>query len=257
MYKKHPTQSLKVYFENSAGHTLAGLIDSPADTQPTAYAIMCHCFTCTKETLTTARVCRGLAQKGLAILRFDFTGLGDSEGAFSDSNFSTMVNDVLAANDFLAAQYQTPTVLIGHSMGGTAVLAASAELDNCHTVVCIASPAKPQHVLHHFGSAIQALNTGQASDITVAGKKYPIKPQFISDVTQYNLTSRLTAYSKRLLSICAGKDEMIEKKEVEDIIHYTTGAHKLLHLDEADHLFRNRDASNVMINEIYDWIMSA
>jgi len=230
-------------------------LDQPSHIKPVAYAIMCHCFTCTKDTLTTSRVSRGLAQRGLAVLRFDFTGLGDSEGQFADSNFSSMVSDILAANDYLSEHHQSPIALIGHSMGGTAVLAAATEIHSCQSVITIASPSLPQHVLHHFGSAIKQLEAGENSHITVAGELYPVKPQFISDVRQYDLKHKLGTFSKRLLSIRAGKDELVAKKDAEEIIHYTIAEHKLLHLDDADHLFRDREATTIMIDEINNWII--
>lgn len=234
---------------------LDGRLDLPADIEPTAYAIMCHCFTCTKETLTTSRVCRGLAQQGMAVLRFDFTGLGGSQGEFADSNFSSMVDDVLSASHYLKEHYHSPVALIGHSMGGTAVLAASPEIESCHSVITIASPAQPQHILHHFGSAMKQLEAGEDAHITVADVRYPVKPQFIADVKQYNLKHKLGSFYKRLLSIRAGKDELVAENNAEEIIRYTSAEHKLLHLDDADHLFRNREASNTMVNEIADWVI--
>jgi len=256
MNNKYTTQSLKVQFENPPGFMLDGRLDQPADIAPVAYAIMCHCFTCTRETLTTSRVCRGLAQKGMAVLRFDFIGLGSSEGEFADSNFSTMVDDVLAASHYLSEHYHAPVALIGHSMGGTAVLAAATEIKSCHSVITIASPSQPQHILHHFGSAMKQLEAGEDAHITVAGVKYPVKPQFISDVRQYDLKLTPDSFSKRLLSIRAGQDELVAASEAEEIIRYTSAEHKLLHLEEADHLFRDREASNTMIDEIADWIMT-
>jgi len=256
MNNKYATQSLKVQFNNSPGFMLDGRLDLPVDIEPIAYVIMCHCFTCTRETLTTSRVCRGLAQKGMAALRFDFTGLGGSKGEFADSNFSTMVDDVLSASHYLSEHYHAPVALIGHSMGGTAVLAAAAEIKSCHSVITIASPSQPQHILHHFGSAMKQLEAGEDAHITVAGVQYPVKPQFISDVRQYNLRLKPDSFNKRLLSIRAGQDELVARSEAEEIIRYTSAEHKLLHLEDADHLFKNREASNTMINEIYDWIVA-
>jgi alpha/beta superfamily hydrolase len=255
MHKKYSTQSLKVQFENSSGFKLDGRLDQPTDIEPIAYVIMCHCFTCTKETLTTSRVSRGLAQKGLGVLRFDFTGLGDSEGSFADSNFTSMVNDVLSASHYLKDHYHPPVALIGHSMGGTAILAAATEINSCHSVITIASPSQPQHVLHHFGPAMKQLEAGEDTYIVVANEQYPVKPQFISDIRQYNLKKTLENFSKRLLSIRAGNDELVAKNDADEIIRYTHAEHKLLDFNEADHLFRDREISNTMISEIADWII--
>lgn len=254
MHSKYAIQSLKVTFKNTLNIRLAGRLDMPADVSPDAFAIMCHCFTCTKETLTTSRLCRGLAQKGIAVLRFDFTGLGESEGSFADSNFTSMVNDVQAASQYLSKHYHSPIALIGHSMGGTAVLAAAADIPSCQSVITIASPAQALHILHHFGNAMQQLEANKMSHIMVAGKQYPVKPQFLTDIRQYDFNNKLKNFSKRLLSIRAEKDDMVEPQDAEDIILYTSAEHKLLSMKDADHLFRDREITNTMIDEVYNWI---
>ena len=257
MKNEYATQSLKVQFKNSAGFLLDARLDLPVEINPQAFVILSHCFTCTKETLTTARVSRGLAQKGLAVLRFDFTGLGNSAGQFEHTNFTSKVNDLLSASDYLRNYYQAPIALIGHSMGGTAALIASTGINECHSVVTIASPSMPEHVLHHFGQAMTKLTAGEDSYIVVAGEKYPVKPQFIADVKQYDMKQQLKAYNKRVLSIRAGRDELVASQDADDIILYTQAEHKLLHIPDADHLFRDRDKSDKMITEIYKWIITA
>lgn len=255
MKNEYTTQSLKVQFKNSTGFLLDARLDQPVDIKPLAFVILSHCFTCTKETLTTARVSRGLAQKGLAVLRFDFTGLGNSEGRFENTNFTSMVNDVLSASDYLRNHYRAPIALLGHSMGGTAALIASAEINECQSVVTIASPSKPEHVLHHFGKAMSKLTAGEDSYIVVAGEKYPVKPQFIADVKQFDIKQTLKTYNKRILSIRAGQDELVAPHDADDIILYTQAEHKLVHMPDADHLFRDRDISDKLITEIYNWII--
>ena len=175
--------------DTADGHMLAASLDypvspgpessGPVSSEPLAYAIMCHCFTCTRQTITTARVARGLAEAGYAVLRFDFSGLGESEGEFQDSHFRSMLLDIQAAAQFLQQHYQAPGLLLGHSLGGTACLAAS-QLDHSafgdiKRIVTLASPATPDHVLHHFGPAMQLLEQGQPSEITVAGNTYGVK----------------------------------------------------------------------------------
>ena len=248
------TQSLKVDFTNSRGFKLDARLDLPIDAKVSSYAIICHCFTCTKETLTTSRVSRGLAQRGLGVLRFDFTGLGKSKGDFADSNFTSMVDDVLSANRYLQQHHQAPSSLIGHSMGGTAVLAAACDIPSCTSVITIASPSLPQHVLHHFGKAMPQLEAGIASEIHVAGERYPVKPQFLSDVRQYKLQQKLMHFDKRLLCVRAAQDELIPAIDAEEIISYTSADHKLLDLALADHLFRDRKITETMIEEIHHWI---
>lgn len=247
-------QTQKRTFTNAQNHNIDAKLDVPLNVEPLCFAIICHCFTCTKETITTSRVSRGLAQKGIACLRFDFTGLGNSEGNFADTNFSTMVEDILSGARYLATEYKSPSVLIGHSMGGTAVLAASTEIESCQSVITIASPSQPDHVLHHFGSAMRDLELGVDAHINVAGVNYPIKPQFIDDVRNYDLVNRLKSYDKKLLSIRAGKDSLVPKEDADELIKYTSVNSKIFDLNNADHLFSNRQDTEKMIEQIASWI---
>ncbi len=173
MLKKFKIQSRKISFKGSGGRQLAASFDFPVENPPGRYILISHCFTCTKQTLTTARLSRGLAQAGFAVLRFDFSGLGDSEGDFADTHFRSMIEDIECAAGWLVQHYQPASVLIGHSMGGTASLAAAcnvgalseasfnAPLAQLEKLVTLASPAEPAHVLHHFGSAMQQLQRGE------------------------------------------------------------------------------------------------
>ena len=252
---KYSTHTLKLRIPGTAGQ-LDARLDMPDSVSPRAFVIMCHCFTCTKETITTSRIARGLAQNGYAVLRFDFTGLGNSEGDFADSNFTSMVDDVLHVAQFLSKEYQAPTAMLGHSMGGTAVLAASAQLPSCKTVITIASPSTPSHVLHHFGKAMAQLESGMNAEISVAGVMYPVKPQFIEDVRKYNMKSQMRPYNKPLMAIRAGKDALVNTKDAEEIIAYTSAEHYLLDLDQGDHLFSDRAITETMIIEICNWLNS-
>ena len=239
--------SIKARFPGGSGHMLDGRLEMP-DTPPKAYAICCHCFTCNKDTLTSYRISKAMAKKGYATLRFDFTGLGGSEGIFSQTGFSSNVADVLAAIDYLRTHHQAPTLLIGHSLGGTAILEAAIQTEEVKAAVTIASPSQPSHVLHHFDKALAELETGQNSEIIVAGTAYPVKPQFVTDVRNYDLQKRLSDFNKNLLSIRAGKDTLVADKDADEIIKYTTGQHELFDIDNADHLFSNRVDTETMIN---------
>lgn len=252
---KYSTRTIKHAIPGTSG-LLDARLDMPDSIHPKAFAIMCHCFTCTKETITTSRIARGLARNGFAVLRFDFTGLGNSEGDFAESNFSTMVEDVLHVANFLDQEYQAPAALLGHSMGGTAVLAASTQLARCKTVITIASPSEPSHVLHHFGKAMKRLESGQDAEITVADVRYSVKPQFVCDVRNYDMQNRMQAYNKAIMVIRAGNDMLVNKKDAEEIIAYTSGEHYLLDIDPADHLFSDREITENMIEEICNWLNS-
>ncbi len=250
---KYSTRTMKLSVPGTAG-MLDARLDMPDKHKPLAYIIMCHCFTCTKETITTSRTARGLAQNGYAVLRFDFTGLGGSDGDFADTNFTSMVDDVLHAARYLEQHYKAATALLGHSMGGTATLAASSKLPSCKTVITIASPSKPSHVLHHFGKAMSKLESGLEAKISVAGAQYPVKPQFIVDVRQYDIDKQMQAYNKPVMAIRAGNDSLVNTQDADDILAYTSGEHYLLDIEHADHLFSDRADVDYMISEITNWL---
>lgn len=248
------TRTQKCTFRNPRGFVLDARLDLPRHGEPRAFAIVSHCFTCTKETLTTFRVSRGLAQHGIGTLRFDFTGLGDSEGDFSDSNFTTMVEDVLATENWLQQHYRPATTLIGHSMGGTAALLASRQLDSCRSVVTLASPSEPAHVLHHFGGILDKLEANQEARINVAGVDYPVKPQFVHDVRSYSMASLLPGYHKPVLAVRAGQDALVGHRDADEILAYTQGDTRLLDLPSADHLFSNREDMNKIVKDLDNWV---
>lgn len=244
-----PVKSLNLVID----HRLSARLELPANQNIIGHVIISPCFTCNKETLTTARVSRGLARLGFAVVRFDFTGLGESNGEFADSNFSSMVADIEAVAQFMEHHYQPPDMLIGHSMGGTASLVAAAEIPSCRTVITIASPSTPQHVLHHFGSAMPELNAGHAAKIKVAGDYYPIKPQFVDDVRGYPIENMHHHLSMPILVIRAGQDELVKSEDADEIIEYSRNKSRIIDFPDADHLFSNRKMTETMIDQIAAW----
>jgi len=251
-------QSRPVQFPGFSGGQLVGTLDYPQEIEPRQYAVMSHCFTCTRQTLTTARLSRGLARAGLAVLRFDFTGLGDSEGIFADTHFRSMVEDIACVSEFLCQHFEPPKLLLGHSMGGTASLAASqlpdAALSAVHSVVTLASPAYPAHVLHHFGTAMPLLRQGKNAEINVVGRSYSVKPGFVEDVQSYDMAQQMLGFHHRVLAARAGEDELVSAEAAEQILEYTQGDRCLIDIDGADHLFSRRDHSAQLEREILDWL---
>jgi len=246
--------SLKLRIPGALGYPLDARLDLP-ENQTTAFGIMAHCFTCTKETLTTARVCRGLSRLGYAMLRIDFTGLGNSEGDFADTNFTSMVEDILLADEFLAESYQAARFLIGHSMGGTASLVASLQLPQVHSVVTIASPSKPEHVLHHFGPVLEQLEAGLDASIHVAGQPYPVRPQFLTDVKSIDMPRKMQTFDRQLLVLRAGHDALVDAIDADEIAAYSSNS-QIVDFAEADHLFTDRAISEEMIGVIGNWLTS-
>ena len=238
-----------------AGHNqlqLAARLDLP-DTIPRCYAIFSHCFTCSKDILVAYRISKQLAQLGIATLRFDFAGLGESEGEFADTNFSTNQLDLLAASDYLTREYEAPQLLIGHSLGGTAALACAEQIDSVKAVVTVASPGQPEHVLHHFGSALDELSAGRNASITVAGKTYAFKPQFIEDLKQHDMKSKLAQLSKAALIFSVEKDELVEESDAEEIQQWIAGESVIIKLENTDHLISDKASISYVADHISDW----
>ena len=208
MKETYKVRTKHVQFTGSDGGLLAATMDFPEGVQPKKYIIVSHCFTCNRQLLITGRLCRGLAKAGYAVLRFDFTGLGESEGDFADTHFRSMIKDLECAADWLAEHYAAASVLIGHSMGGTVSLAASQNgksgLSAVENIVTLASPSYPAHVLHHFGDAMPALLRGEEAEILVAGQTYPVKPAFVEDVKSYDMSEQMRECELSILAVYAG-----------------------------------------------------
>ncbi len=247
------TRSIKTYFIGSQGNRLDGRLELPSG-KIKAFVIFSHCFTCTKDILIAYRSSRLLAQTGYAVLRFDFSGLGDSEGDFANCNFSTTVEDCLAAIQFLSKNYSAPSILIGHSLGGTTSLAAAVEATCIKRIVTIASPSQPVHVLHHFNHALIMLEQGIASSFEVAGKFYDINPQFVEDVHQWDMQIHLAKLNKPTLIFNVENDALVNKKDASDIKQWVKGETTLINLPDTDHLLSSKQANIDVINKITDWL---
>jgi len=260
MQEKFKIQTRKIQFPGFSGAQLAASLDFPVSVTPRQYVIVSHCFTCTKQTLTTARLSRGLAQAGYGVLRFDFGGLGGSEGEFANTHFRSMVQDIKCAANWLASYYEPASCLIGHSMGGTASLAAACDggesLAHLKSVVTLASPAEPAHVLHHFGGAMQKLLKGENAEISVAGRNYPVNPGFVKDVQSYDMAAQMQACEMPLLAIRAGSDELIGPQSAEQIQTYSKGVTALYQVDNADHLFSDRNHAQQLLSKVLNWLES-
>ncbi len=159
----------KIEFKGSQGDKLAARLDSPATT-PKAYALFAHCFTCSKDIFAASRISQALTAEGIAVLRFDFTGLGASQGEFANTNFSSNIDDLVLAADYLRENFQAPQLLIGHSLGGAAILAAAEKISETNAVVTIGAPADIEHVLENFGSSLEAVESKGEATVSLAGR---------------------------------------------------------------------------------------
>ena len=235
----------RIEFEGASGHRLAARLDSPSGT-PRAYALFAHCFTCSKDIHAASRISSGLAERGVAVLRFDFTGLGASGGEFANTNFSSNVGDLAAAAAFLRRGLQAPQILIGHSLGGAAVLAAAEQIPEVRAVCTIGAPADPSHVRRLFThSAEQIAEQGEA-EVAIGGRSFRIQQQFLEDLEEQNLSPRIRALGKALLVFHSPTDTVVGIDNARRLYEAARHPKSFVSLDGADHLLSRRaDASYV------------
>ena len=228
-------QNIQVQFDNDEGRSLSGTLDVPK-TPVKHYALFAHCFTCTHKLKAATNISRALTDAGIAVLRFDFTGLGQSAGDFADTNFSSNVSDLLAAAAFLEAEYSAPTILVGHSLGGTAVLQAAASIPSAVAVATIGSPADPAHVAHLFGDARDELEANGRADVNIGGRPFTVKKQFLDDLERHDLFSTVGSLRKALLIMHAPLDDIVEIENASALFQAAKHPKSFASLDKADHL---------------------
>lgn len=226
-------------FPNDQGDLLAARLSLPPDGRPVAYALFAHCFTCTRNLNAVRRISQEMSDHGLAVLQFDFTGLGDSEGDFSDTGFSSNVEDLVAAAKYLERHHEAPRVLIGHSLGGAAVLKAAGSIPSCKAVATIGAPADPKHVAHLIGDARETIEqTGQAT-VTLAGRSVLIKKQFLEDLEETRMEETIHNLRRALLVCHSPIDQTVGIDNAARIFQAALHPKSFLSLDKADHLLSN------------------
>lgn len=232
----------KAVFPNRRGEELSGALDRPV-ARPRAFALFAHCFSCSKDLRAAREISKALSESGIAVLRFDFAGLGASEGAFADTNFSSNVDDLVAASDYLARAYEAPSILIGHSLGGAAVIVAAARLPSVKAVAVIGAPAEAAHVAHHFGAQADEIRSAGAAPVTLAGRAFVIKKQFLEDIEQARVLDAAAALKRPLLILHAPRDQTVGVENAARLFAAARHPKSLVSLDDADHLLTDpRDA---------------
>ncbi len=232
----------KIEFTGSQGDKLAARLDSPAAT-PKAYALFAHCFTCSKDIFAASRIARALTADGIAVLRFDFTGLGASKGEFANTNFSSNIEDLVLAANFLRDEFEAPQLLIGHSLGGAAVLAAAEKIPETKAVVTIGAPADIEHVLANFGCSLKQIERDGVANVSLAGRDFTIKSQFVEDVRQQAQEQRIKNLKNPLLIFHSPIDQTVGVDNATKIFVTARHPKSYVSLDNADHLLsRHQDA---------------
>ena len=239
-------------FPNARGQNLAALLDRPAE-EPRAYALFAHCFTCGKDVHAAKRVAEGLTALGIAVLRFDFTGLGSSEGEFANTTFSSNVGDLVAAANALRRARRAPAILIGHSLGGAAVLAAAAQVPEARAVATIAAPSDPAHVTGLLKDHVDAIHREGEVEVTLAGRPFRIRREFLADVAEQKLTARIADLRKALLIFHSPTDEVVGIDNASRIFAAAKHPKSFVSLAGADHLLSRRSDANYVANVIHAW----
>jgi uncharacterized OsmC-like protein/alpha/beta superfamily hydrolase len=234
--------SIRIEFTGSLGHPLAGRLDSP-DGQPRAWAVFAHCFTCSKDTKAAAYIARALAEAGFGVLRFDFTGLGGSGGDFGNTHFSSNVDDLVAAADWLRASHGAPALLVGHSLGGAAVLAAAHRIADARAVVTLGAPFEPAHVIRHLGESLAVIEAEGQACVTLGGREFPVRREFLDDVAGQPQAERIHRLNRPLLVLHAPGDKVVGIENARRIFERALHPKSFVSLDDADHLLsREADA---------------
>jgi putative redox protein len=236
-------QFQRLSFTNSQGVKLAARLDLPLDEKPAAFAIFAHCFTCTKNFNAVVNIDRALAREGIAVLRFDFTGLGESEGQFAETNLSTNISDIVSAAEFLGSHYEAPQLLIGHSLGGAAILQAASQIPSATAVATIAAPFDLTHIASFFEDNWRDIETKGEAEVNLAGKKFNIRKQFIENLERTHMEETIRSLKKALVVFHSPADEIVSIDNAAKIFQAARHPKSFISLDKSDHLLSNRSDS--------------
>lgn len=243
----------RLEFEGHSGATLAARLDLP-NGPPRGYAIFAHCFTCSKDLMAARRIAADLARQGIAVMRFDFTGLGSSEGEFASTNFSSNVQDLVAAADHLRDRFEAPSVLIGHSLGGAAVLAAAGEIPETRAVVTIGAPFDAAHVLNTFGASLDDIEKKGDAEVELAGRSFRIARQFVEDVRDRRLGEKVAKLKTPLLVMHSPIDDVVGIDNASQIFMAAMHPKSFVSLDKADHLLTDPDDAAFAASVMAGWL---
>jgi putative redox protein len=243
----------KLSFENPAGQRLAARLDMPVDGQAVAFALFAHCFTCSKDLKAVRNVGRAMAAEGIAVLSFDFTGLGGSEGEFSETGFMSNVDDLVAAADYMERTLSAPAILVGHSLGGAAVLRAAERIPSASAVATIGAPSSPGHLLRHLAPKLDEIEREGAAEVELAGRSIRVGRKLIDDLTDTSMSSSIAKLGRALLVFHSPVDEVVGIENATEIFVTARHPKSFVSLDTADHLLSERRDSSYVGSVIANW----
>ncbi len=242
----------KITFPGSLGESLAARLDLPPQL-PRAYAVFAHCFTCSKDVFAASRVSAGLASHGIGVLRFDFTGLGHSDGEFANTNFTSNVADLLCAVDYLREHCEAPRILVGHSLGGAAVLSAGRHVPEADAIVTIGAPFEPAHVAHHFSRSLDEIRRKGSAEVRLGGRPFTVTQDFLDDIGKQKQETAIGSLGKALLVMHAPRDEIVGVSNAAEIFDAAKHPKSFVSLDNADHLLTSREDASYAAEVISAW----
>ncbi|MFO7764909.1 MAG: alpha/beta hydrolase [Pelovirga sp.] len=246
--------SQQIQFTNpDSGHQLAGIIDRPEETEPAGWALFAHCFTCGKSLKSTRYISRALTARNIGVLRFDFTGLGDSQGDFASSNLSSNIGDLIAAASWLEHNASGPEILIGHSFGGAAVLQAAVQIPSTRGVVTIAAPFDPQHVTHLLDQAVEEIEEKGSAQVEIAGRSFTIGKEFVADLATHKSEERIKELGRPLLVLHSPRDPVVDIDNARRIYQAARHPKSFISLDNADHLLSKQADALYVGDMIATW----
>ncbi len=245
--------STAVSFPGSSGAALAARLDLPLDRAPRAYALFAHCFTCSKETKATAFIAGALADAAIATLRFDFTGLGGSDGEFANTDFSSNVSDLVAAARWLEQHHRAPSLLVGHSLGGAAVLAAAAQIPSAKAVATINAPSDPAHVLSHFAGREAEIQAQGEAEVDLAGRRFRVRREFLDDIAGQKIAGAVAALGRALLIMHTPRDTVVSIDHASALFLAAKHPKSFVSLDDADHLLTRREDARYAATVLAAW----
>lgn len=245
--------SKRVNFENESGIKLAGILDLPSD-PPRGFALFAHCFTCTKDLKAIVKISRRLATHDIGVFRFDFTGLGNSEGDFSQSNIQTNMSDIAAANQWLAQHHQPPQLLIGHSLGGAAMMAMAGKIESAKSIVTLASPSGTKHLAEFLSVQNPDIRKLGVGEVVIGGRSHTMRTQLLDSLSEFDLKPLIQQISIPHMVLHSPADQTLAFRHAKDIFAWTGGAKSLITLDGSDHLLVNQpDDVNYVADLIATW----
>ena len=244
----------KLEITNSKGYALNAYLDLPADQKPSHYALFAHCFTCASNSNAARNISHALTQHGFGVLRFDFTGLGNSEGEFSDSYFSANVQDLLDVNEYMSAKFQSPSLLVGHSLGGAAVFVAASKLENVKAVATIGTPAHIDHVKQHFSHQFEADHPDDPVKVDIGGRPFVINQEFVDDFSKTDLPKVVKGLKKPILIFHAPFDKIVSIDNAQQLYQAAMHPKSFVSLNDADHLLSKRMDSQYVGDVIGAWV---